>query len=97
MVVIVGTSWLVVLLLLLLFFLARFSHIGGLLLILLLGLYLIAAGENVVLRSLFSVLPFGLLLGCLLLIRVEVPSRLRFRGFGRFLMSVFSLCLVMMH
>ena len=35
------------------------------------------------LRSLFSALPFGLLLGCLLLIRVGVPSRLMFRGFGR--------------
>ena len=34
--------------------------------------------------------PFGLLLGCLLLIRVEVPSLSK--GFGRFMMSVFSLC-----
>ena len=40
--------------------------------------------------------PFGLLLGCLLLIRLVVPSLLRFRGFGRFMMSGFSLCLVMM-
>ena len=36
--------------------------------------------------------PFGLLLGYLLLIRVGVPSRLRFKESGRFLMSVFSLC-----
>ena len=37
-----------------------------------------------------------LLLGCLLLTRVEVPSRLRFKGFGRFMMSACSLCLVRM-
>ena len=30
------------------------------------------------------------LLGCLLLIRVEVPSLSQFKGFGRFMMSVFS-------
>ena len=40
--------------------------------------------------------PFGLLLGCLLLTKVIVPSRLRFREFGRFMMSIFSLCLVRM-
>ena len=45
-------------------------------------------------RSLSSVLPFGLLLGCLLLIRVVVPSPLRFREFGRYMMSDFNLCLV---
>ena len=37
-----------------------------------------------------------LLLGCLLLIRVGVPSRWRFKGSGRFMMSVFSLCPVKM-
>ena len=83
-VVIVGTLWLVALLLLLLFFPAWFNLIGGLLPILRFGLFLIAAGGNFGLRSLFSALPFGLLLGCLLLIRVGVPSRLRFRGFARF-------------
>ena len=34
--------------------------------------------------------PPYLLLGCLLLTRVGGPSRLRFRGSGRFMMSVFS-------
>ena len=62
----------------------RFSLIGGLHPILRFGLFLTIAGGNVGLRSLFSALPFGLLLGCLLLIRVGIPSRLRFRGFGRF-------------
>ena len=33
---------------------------------------------------------FGLLLGCLLLIRAGGPSRLRFGGSGRFMMIVFS-------
>ena len=61
-----------------------------LLLILLFRPCLTVAGGLVVL------LPFGLLLGCLLLIRVGVPSLLRFKGFGRFMMSVFSLCLVRM-
>ena len=36
---------------------------------------------------------FGLLPGCLLLIRVGVPSRLRFGGFGRCMMIGHSLCL----
>ena len=40
--------------------------------------------------------PFGLLLGCLLLIKAEVLSLLRFGGFGTFMMSVFSLCFVVM-
>ena len=43
--------------------------------------FLTAAGGLVVLLSLCSALPFGLPLGCLLLIRVEVLSRLRFVGF----------------
>ena len=43
-----------------------------------------------------SVLLFGLLRGYLLLIRVGVPSQWRFRGSGRFMISVFNLCLVMM-
>ena len=81
LVVIVGISWLVALLLLLLFFPVRFSLIGGLHPILRFGLFLIAAGGNVGLRSLLRVLLYGLLLGCLLLIRVGVPSQLRFRGF----------------
>ena len=38
--------------------------------------------------------PFGLLLGCLLLIRVVVPSPLRFRKFGKCMMNDFNLCLV---
>ena len=50
-------------------------------------------GGLVRLRSRCSTLPFGLLLGCQLLIRVGVLSLLRFRGFGRFMMSVFSLSL----
>ena len=58
--------------------------------------FLMTAGGNVGLRSLFSALTFGLLLGCLLLGRVGVPSRLRFRGFGRLMMSACSSCLVMM-
>ena len=40
--------------------------------------------------------PLWLALGCLLLMRVDVPSRLKFRGFGRYMMIVFSLCLVRM-
>ena len=96
LVVIVGTLLLVVLLLLLLFFLAMFSLTGGLLSILRYGLFLTLADGSLGLRSLFSVLPFGLLLGCLLLIRVVVPSLLRFREFGRYMMSGFNLCLVVM-
>ena len=42
------------------------------------------------LRSLFIVPLFGLLLGCLLLTRLEVLSLLRFKGFGRFMISGFS-------
>ena len=93
LVVIVGILWLVALLLLLLFFPARFSLTGGLLLILLLGLSLTAVGGLVVLLCLGSALPFGRPLGCLLLIRVGVPSRLRFNWFGRFMMNAFSSCL----
>ena len=37
---------------------------------------------------------FGLLLGCLLLIRLGVLSLLRYRGFGKFMTSGFSSCLV---
>ena len=90
LVVIAGTSLLVVLLRLLLFFLVGFRRTDGLPLILLFGSYLIAVGGVVELRNLFNVHPFGLLLGCLLLIKVGVPSRLRFRGFGRFVMRIFS-------
>ena len=93
---IVETSWLVVLLRLLLYLLVRFWMIGGLLPILLFALYLIVVGGLVLLLRLSSVPPFGLLLGHLLLIKVGVPSLLRFKGFGRFMMSVFSLCLVVM-
>ena len=60
----------------------------GWLLILLLGLFLSGVGGPVELLSLCSVPPFGLPLGCLLLIKVGAPSRLRFRGFGRFMMGV---------
>ena len=70
--------------------------IGGLLLILLLGPSLIVADGQVGLLSLFCAHPFGLLLGFLRLIRVEVPSRLRFRGSGRFMMNACSICLVRM-
>ena len=49
---------------------ARFRLTDGLLLILMSGRSLIAAGGLVELRSQCSALPFGLLLGCLLLIRV---------------------------
>ena len=45
------------------------------------------------LRSLFVVPLFGLLLGCLLLTSLVVPSRLKFREFGRSMMIVFSICL----
>ena len=90
LVVIAGISWLVVLLQLLLFFLVRLRLIGGLLLILRFGLCLTVASGLVRLLSLCSVLAFGLLLGCLLLMRVGVPSRLRFKGFGKFMMSVSS-------
>ena len=51
---------------------------------------MIVAGGLARLPSLFCVLLFDLLLGYLLLIRVEVPSRLRFREFGRFMMSACS-------
>ena len=85
-------SW--TLLLLLLFFPAGFSLIGGLHTILRFGLFLTTAGGNVGLRSLFSASPFGLLLGCLFLMRVGAQSRLKFKGFGGFMMSVFRLCLV---
>ena len=60
--------------------------IGGLPPILLFVPYLTAVGGRVQLLRLFSVLPFGLLLGCLLLTRVGVLSLLRFKGFGRFMM-----------
>ena len=40
-----------------------------------------------------AVLTFGLLLGCLLLIKVGVQSRLRFGEFGKFMMIVCSSCL----
>ena len=95
LVVIVGILLLAapLLLLLLLFLPARFSLIGGLLLILLLGLFLTAVGGLLGLRSRCSAPPFGLLLGCLLLIKVEGPSRLRFRGSGRSMMIVSSSCL----
>ena len=52
-----------------LFFLARLSQTGGLLLILLSGLMLRVLGGLVGLISWSSVLPSGLLLGCLLLLR----------------------------
>ena len=61
------TLWLVAPLLLLLFSPARFSLTGGLLPILRFGLFLTAVGGSVGLLSLFSGLPSGLPLGCLLL------------------------------
>ena len=82
LVVIVGISWLVVLLQLLLFSLAGYKLMSGLLLILLFGPCLTVAGGLVVLLILCSVHTFGLLLGCLLLIKVGVPSRLRFKVSG---------------
>ena len=89
-VVIVAISWLVASLLLL-FFLVRSSLTGGVLHILLFGPYLIAVGGLVGLFSRYSVLLYGLLLGCLLFMRAGGLSRLRFRGFGRFTMIVCSL------
>ena len=68
---------------------------GGLPPILLFAPSLIVVGGLDLLHRLSSVPPFGLLLGCLLLIKAGVPSLLRFGGFGTF-MSVFSLCLVVM-
>ena len=88
--------WLGALLLLLLFSPARFKLIGGLLLILRFGLFSTAVGGVAVLLSVCSVPPFGLPLGCLLLISLGVLSRLRFRGFGRFVTCVSSSCLVRM-
>ena len=85
--------WLVALLLLLLFFFVGFSLIGGLLLTLRSVLFLTVVGGSLGLRSLFSAPPFGVPLGCLLLTRVVVPSLLRFKGIGRFMMSVSNLCL----
>ena len=93
LVVIVGILRLFVLWLLLLFFPARFRLVGGLLLILRLGLSLTAAGGLVGSLSLCNALLFGWPLGCLLLIRVGDPSRLRFRGFARCMMSVCSISL----
>ena len=81
--VIVGILFLDVLLLLLLSSLVVFSQIGGLLPIWLSGLSLIVAGGIPGLLNLFVVPLFGLLLGYLLLIRLEVLSLRRFRGFGR--------------
>ena len=71
LVVVAGTLFLVVLLLLL-FFPVGFSLPGGLLLILLFGLSLTAVGGLVRLRCWCSAPPFGLLLGCLLEVPVEV-------------------------
>ena len=94
MVVIVEILFLVVHLLLLLFSLVRFSRIGGLLLIWRSVLFLIMLGGIPGSHSLFVVPLFDLLLGCLLLTRLEVLSLLRYRGFGRFMPSGFSLHLV---
>ena len=47
-------------------------------------------GGLVQLLRLLSAPPFGLLLGCLLWMKVEVPSRWKFKGFGKFMMSVSS-------
>ena len=77
-------------------FLVVFSRIGGLLLTWLFMLFLIMVGGMLGLLSPFVVLLFGLPLGCLLLIRLGVLGPLRFRGFGRFMMSGFSLCLGVM-
>ena len=89
LVVIAGTLRLVVLLLLLLFFPAGFSLIGGLHTILRSDSFDYCRLEcwvtQPVQRTLL--LPASC---CLLLIRVGVPSRLRFKGFERFMMSVFS-------
>ena len=86
-VVIVGTLLLVVLLLLLLLFcLARFRLTGGLPLILLLGLFLTVTAGLVESLSRFGFLLYGLLLGCLLLIRVGGVSLLMSRGFGEYMM-----------
>ena len=94
LVVTVENLFLVVHLLLLLFCLARFSQIGGLLLIWLFVLSLIMGSGSLGSLSLFVVHLFGLLLGCLLLIKVGVLSLLRYGGFGKFMTSGFSLCLV---
>ena len=69
-VVVAWILWLVALLLLLLFSPARFSLIGGLLLIFQFGLFLTAVDEIVGLLSLCNELSFGLPLGCLMLIKV---------------------------
>ena len=66
-------------------------------LILLTGHILTVLGGLVGFLSRFSALPSGLLLGCLLLIRVGVPSRLRSRESGRCMVIVFSSCLGVMH
>ena len=92
LVVNVGILWLVALLLRLRLIPVQFSRIGGLFLIMLLGLLFFFPAGLVRFLSLFGVRPFGLLLGCLLLIRLGVLSRLRFRGFGRFMMRGFSFC-----
>ena len=75
---------------------AGFSLIGGSILTLRFVLFLTMVGGSPGLRSLFVVHTFGLPLGCLLWTRLGVPSRLRFEEFGRFMLSVFSLCLVRM-
>ena len=84
LVVVGGILFLVVLLQPLLFFPVVFSLIGGLLLIWLFVLSLIMGGGSLGSLSLFVVHLFGLLLGCLLLIRLEVLSLLRSEGFGKF-------------
>ena len=85
LVVTVGTSWWVALLRRLPSLLVWSSQTGGLCLILLLGLILIALGGLCLLLSWFSV-HHCLLPGCLLWIKVGVPSLLRFGEFGRFMM-----------
>ena len=89
--------WLVALLRLLLSPLVGWSLLGGFYLILLLELNLIVVGGPAERLSLCSVLLCGLLLGCLLLSKVGVPSRWRSTGSGRSMMIVCSSCQGMMH
>ena len=85
LVVIVGILWLVALLRLLLFPLSGWNLTGGL------HLSVRAHFDCVrLILSLFNVPLSGLLLGCLLLMRVEVLSRLRSRGSGRCMMMACS-------
>ena len=94
---IVGISWLAVRWLLLRSSLVQSALVGGCSPTLLSGLLLIVTGGLVGSLSLSGVLPFGLLLCYLLLMKVGVPSRWRSTGSGMSMMILCSSWLGLMH